>query len=398
MNKVGIITIHYVDNIGGTLLAYALQNVVERSGRSCEIIDYDPTPEGLRSSRLRTFIRRAAKVPFYLRHPRLTAKKFRTVGVSLPTHLHGSVGLRDRRFREFQSRHLNVSPQRYRNSGELMDNPPDYTAVICGSDQIWNPFMCRNGQDPAIDPSYFGAFLPPDRRIAYAPSVAVPSIPSDLVGLFIHLTRQMRALSCREESGAELVRSLTGREVELVADPTLLLSSSEWGELAKEASSQQRYMLCYMLGEGQWYRTWSRNLARKLGLKIVFISRDITDMADPGTEDASEAGPSEFLDLISNAEVVCTDSYHGTLFSINFGKPFFVFERPGSHGAESMSSRIYSVLGLFELQDRLVGEGDDLPKAVTPLNKDYKERLDTFREKSMSYLAAALDAVAAESE
>lgn len=389
--RVGIITLHYVDNHGGVLLAYALQQAIDSLGYAAEIIDYDPTPISSRLGHLvRTTARRLAKIPAYVLSPRGTWHRFTSGSGRLPAlHPHKSIGLRSMRFDEFRVRNIKTTIRRWKSADELSQSPPSFDAYVCGSDQIWNPFMCRPDHIPGLDPAYFLHFAPAAKRIAYAPSIAVPEIPDDLASRFATLTSGIRMLSCREKAGAETIARSCGRAVKWVADPVLLLGAADWQTVAAP-SPPGRYLLCYFLGEGGGCRTFAKSLAKTHGLEVKMISAKREDVEALAAEDVGAVGPAEFLSLVMGAACVCTDSFHGTLFSVIFQRPFFVLERPGSSGKESMASRIHSILGRLGLSDRLRTAAELPPSVLAMEYSGARSRLERYRAESLDYLREAL--------
>lgn len=397
MNKkpsIGIITLHYVDNHGGVLLAYALQEKIRQLGYAPLLIDYDPTPvPSWASHALKTWVYRLVRLPTYLRRtPEILRRLLAGGAVMPPRHAHKSSGVRASRFESFRARYISTTLTSWHTANALRAEPPVFDAYVCGSDQVWNPYMCRPDGRPGLDGAYFLDFAPQQLRVSYAPSVSVPEIPRSLRADFSRLASRIRFLSCREEAGAHLVEELTGRSVKVVIDPALLLSPEDWLEVAKRPP-EGRYLLCYFLGDGAYYREFTRSLADRLGIPVKVISSSARDADELGAEPCHDIGPDEFLGLIQNAQCVCTDSFHGTLFSIIFERLFFVFERPGSSGSKSMSSRIHSILGRLGLIGQLVHEGQDAKSARLAIDYESpRQRLAELREDSVSYLRDALAA------
>jgi hypothetical protein len=386
--RVAIITLHYVDNHGGVLLAYGLQEAINRLGYDAEIIDYDPTQLPSRFGHLvRTTARRLAKAPAYFFRPRAALGRLVSGSGRLPSlHPHKSIGLRAQRFEEFRRRHIKLTKGRWRSPDQLKHSPPIFDAYICGSDQIWNPFMCRPDSVPGFDPAYFLHFAPIPKRIAYAPSIAIPVIPKDLIADFVRLASGIKRLSCREKPGADTITRLCGRRVNWVADPVLLSSAAEWQAVAGSATLDP-YLLCYFLGPGEACRAFAKRVARKHRLPVKIISAIEQDVEELGAEDVSSIGPAEFLSLIMGAACVCTDSFHGTLFSIIFERPFFVLERPAS---KAMASRIHSILGKLGLSAQLRLGDDRLPLDLPIDYEEARSKLKAYRTESLEYLREAL--------
>jgi hypothetical protein len=392
--SVGMITIHYVDNLGGVLLAYALQETVDRFGYDCHVIDYDPTiVPSVGRHLVRTISRRVARIPEYLLNiPHYFKMLIRERGAIVPSrHIHKSTGLRKIRFDTFRQKYIKLGERHYDSSETLDSDPPRYDAYVCGSDQIWNPYICKNPDQARNEPAYFLTFAPEAKRISYAPSIAIPSIPEQFRAEMAQMLCGIPYLSSREKQGAVLIKELAGREAEVVLDPTLLLNCDQWSSIAAGPEIQGPYILCYFLGDGQEGRHFAERLSKETGHRLVVISQQSRDLEGPNTINCSDSGPAEFLGLIKSASCVCTDSYHGTILSINFKRPFYVFERSGSSGTQSMVSRIYSILDLLELTPRMMKTA--MPPPGVPLPMDYTKTdslLRKHREASLHYLESAL--------
>jgi hypothetical protein len=378
-------------------LAYALQEKIRQLGYDSALIDYDPTPiPSVAKHFVRTWLRRIGSAPSYLqRIPRIVLSLMKGGALMPSRHRHKSVGRRADCFASFRKQHIHTTKRSWPSSLQLSAQPPQMDVYVCGSDQIWNPFMCRPVENPGFDPAYFLAFAPAGRRVSYAPSVAIPSIPVDLQAEFARLAGGVRFLSCREESGSQLIEASTHRSVKTVLDPVLLLEASDWQHVL-EKPQESTYILCYFLGDGRGYRAFAKELSRQTGLPIRVISSNPDDIDDLGAEGYADIGPAEFIGLVANAKYMCTDSFHGVLFSILFERIFFAFERPGSRGNQSMASRIYSILSRLGLMDRLVSEGS-MPTSQS-LFIDYgsaRLRLALLRADSVGYLRDSLAAALA---
>ena len=225
-----------------------------------------------------------------------------------------------------------------------------YAAFVAGSDQIWTPI--------AFDSRYFLDFVDDNRKkIAYAPSVGVASIENDYVKEQMkNLISQFAHLSVREEQGARLIQDLAQRQAETVLDPTLLLEYSDWRKIipaSKNAKQKEKYILCYFLGENRNAWKYVSNISAQTGLSVKVLPIFSED-AQYG-EIQEGVGPKEFFNLIDDAEVVLTDSFHGTIFSVICSKPFYVFERFKNTDKRSQNSRIHNLLSLTELESRMIG-------------------------------------------
>ena len=330
MKTIGIITYHHYYNYGTMLQAYALQKKIDLLGYCSELIDFkqNNTPSTLQLLGIRL-----RRLPAYIK--------------------------------------------------ELKENPPAYDGYIVGSDQTWNPYVANNPE------AFYLTFVTDSRKKgSYAPSLAVSHLNEQQKTMFRKRLQDFRFLSCRESAGAKLLEEAIGKPVVNVIDPTLLLNKSEWETVITEEPVGEKYILTYFLGEVKEHRDFVHELARRTGLKVIAIPVSYMDIIDP-TFEKHWVGPDKFLSLIKNAEYVCTDSFHGTMFSINLGVDFFSFCKTKDAEKSSENSRLYSALELFGLSSRLVN-GDNQEKLLCELPQiDYEcvqVLLNNEREQAEVYL------------
>jgi len=243
-------------------------------------------------------------------------------------------------FKEFSSSYLNETDY-YISINNIPENLNDrFDFFVTGSDQVWNPHNVR--RHSSIN---FLTFAPKEKRIAYAPSFGVSKIPPEDVDDFKKWISDMHKLSVREYEGAEIIKKLTGRDAVVLVDPTMMLTRDKWLSISKKDSNRpDDYLLTYILGDlPNEKERQIRNFADENDLKIVDLAMG------QGWSDYI-AGPREYIDYISSANAVFTDSFHGTIFSILFDVPFVTFERIGSR---SMISRINTLLTKFNFENRL---------------------------------------------
>ena len=194
---------------------------------------------------------------------------------------------------------------------------------MCGSDQIWNPNYTKG------NPAYFLTFAEPNKRVMYAASYGVTDITlfERYRELYKTMINELRGLSVRETSGAELTKQLSGRTPEVVVDPTLLLSASEWRKMEKKPNDvPEKYILFYVLGNDKRYSILAKKLSREKGMKVLTIP--MTPIWKKTNDiEFVYAGVNHFLYLIDHAEYVITDSFHGVAFSTIFRKQFTALQR-----------------------------------------------------------------------
>ena len=256
----------------------------------------------------------------------------------------------------------------------------EYDYFVTGSDQVWNPYF-------ADLEKLFIKFAPGGKRISYAASISCPEIPQDKLQMFIDGVRGMKAISVREQAGAELIEKLTGRKVEVVADPTMLVAAEKWREIARKPSwlkGDEEILTTYFLGKRP--DEVINRLAMEHGLKVVNI-------LDEHVFEHYAVAPEEWLWLIDNASLMYTDSFHGTVFSILFRRPFVVAERIGDGCVNKMTSRIDTLLGKFGLEARR-GTKENGYMIANPMSMQYgnvEMVLAKDRQRAEAYLRRALD-------
>lgn len=378
MKSIGIITYHHYYNYGTMLQAYALQKRVEMMGYSSELINFKqnnlPTTMQLIGIRIR-------RIPAYL----MEHKKYTTLAIAKEKFAE-----RNRKYEEFYKKNLKVGSQYYTNSTQIKADPPKYDAYIVGSDQTWNPYVANNPE------AFYLTFVTDNKKKgSYAPSIAVTQLTKEQQEMFCVRLAGFEFLSCRESTGAKLLSETLQRFVESVLDPTLLLDSEEWSVVSDDVDTSTPYILTYFLGDVLEHRDFVKKLSDKTGLKVLAIPVSYLDI-DNSQYEKCWVGPGEFLTLIRNAEYVCTDSFHGTMFSINFGVKFYSFCKTKDAKKSSENSRLYSSLELFGLSNRLITLGnaaDELEKLDAIDYDSVYLILNQERKRSTEYLEKMLESI-----
>ena len=376
MSKVGLATC-FLDNYGACLQAYALSGVIASLGHECEILQYIE-PQGYFEP---TLVGRIKNTRLY--------NKIRSLSRSYK-NAYLCEKVKRNSFVKFRKKHLNISKRKYRSVEELKEANKYYDAFVCGSDQIWNPSF-YGGNNKA----YFLHFAEKGKRkIAYAPSIGLDKIPEQYAEDFSRLVNDLDYLSVREASATRIVKELSGRDAVHVLDPTLLLDAEKWSSIVNEKRLIQKpYIFCYLFGNHDEYAVAIEHLRKVTGgLDVVIVPFQKKHLNMPYTK-IYDAGPSEFLNLIKNADYVLTDSFHATVFSILFSRPFFTLPRFKKDEKNSMNSRIYSLLDSVGAQDRLIDYAQfDSFSADGQI--DYAvihDKLNSLRQASLSYLEGALE-------
>lgn len=367
--KIGILTRRAGFNMGSSLQAFAMARFIADAGYNCQIIDYDeysghplwkvrPMVEDLQWGLLKHVPRLSGKYAYLLAR----------------NQQYG-------RFNAFEEKYLPLTPTTYRNRRQLATLAAEYDVLVCGSDQIWSPLL--------YDPVFFINFLPAGcsiRTVAYAPSLGIDN--AALVGEEqAALMRKINHISCREQQGAQIIESITGRKVPVVLDPTLMVDPAVWNSLTApvEQLEGERYILCYFLGSNV-HQSYIDRLKDKLGCKVVNLQMFNRMNSLQADLQLSDIGPNEFLTLVKMAQWVCTDSFHATIFSYIFGRQVSVFERFKSTDRQNQNSRIHTLLEILGLHSSLVKDNEVLiPQASNP-----KNNLSNWKLQSLEFLHNSL--------
>lgn len=222
---------------------------------------------------------------------------------------------------------------------------------VTGSDQIWNTYH-------NYKPFNFLSFAGDTKRIAYASSIGTNRIKKECEEEVKNLLLKFSHIGVRENEAVRVLSELTGRtDIRQVIDPTFLLTPSEWNSILEkpvfEIEIPNNYILCYLIGNNQYYSKNLEDVKDKLGTKNIIIipSAESPCFDLKGACVYNDAGPVEFLSLLSHAQYVCTDSFHATALSINFSVPFVEFMRFNDDDPNSQNSRIYDVLNHYGLMN-----------------------------------------------
>lgn len=382
--KIGIVTING-DNYGNRLQNYALQELIESTGNEAVTLLMADSrkfkvPETFTDKLLKlrpNYMRAVFNSRFNTKYHRKNDRDgyIKAIKFAKSTDISGMRAKRTAAFRTFSDKYITSDKKVYK-SGESIDSCDAY---VCGSDQIWNPTYA------SCTGAYFLDFAPENRRIAFAPSFGLSQIPEMLKPAYRKFLNDIDHLSVRESKGADIIRELTGREVPVIADPTLCITADEWKKIAKKPSFDvgDDFIVTYFLGnETDKYRKHIEKYAGENRLKII----DLYDLRSP---EYYSADPSHFVWLISHAKAVFTDSFHGTVFSLIFHKPFVVFDRMES-GGTGMNSRFDTLLGATNMQSR---KYKNFPE-IDNINFEYSDRaIEKMRDTALKFLRDSLDSV-----
>ncbi len=354
MKRIGILTFHYADNYGAVLQAYALQKTLNTfEGYEAEIINYVPVgyklkPHEKGKNALIRFWERRRKIEKFLREQ----CKITTVMLS-----------------------------------SVQGNAYDYYCV--GSDQVWNTQLPEN-----VEYEYFLPHLTDEAvRFSYAASVGI-EMSKVQEEVFYKYIPKFSYISLREKEYIDSFASFTDTKCHHVLDPTMLLEKEDYEQLIDRKKEEDLpYKKPYVLFF--WYHIeddlfrcveFVNALARKYGLEVVHSVADAPPyMFCENGGYMMYSGIEEFLSLVKHADFVVTNSYHGSIFAMQFERPFYMFI------STNRRSRLDNLVEMFGIEDRVV-KGYMSPAQMN-MDIDFDKIKKIMREKkktSMQYISEAI--------
>ena len=370
--KIGIITIHRSEvNYGACLQSYALWKSISDMGHDTQIIDLlRPCHAGYKVS-----------PNFQEKKKSLSYKIKRWISSILKGHKNKPQLFKKKRIKFEEFNRLPNYTRTYYSVEELYKNPPEFDLYITGSDQVWNPK--RN----IVKAPYFLTFVPKDKKkISYASSFALEKLPKDVKSLYRQWLSTYNSISTREQSGADIVKELTGERAFVAVDPVFLLTAQRWMENAKkvEGISPKSFIFLYLLHHDVGYINYAISVARERQLPLYVVLSEDKIINEPSIIQLNTVGPGEWLWLIRNSSLFLTTSFHGTAFSTIFETPCVVLLKEGI----ITNTRITDLLSSL---DAKYDEDFFMPdtKALT-VKKISKEKLDAMIKESYGYLKSNL--------
>ncbi|RHV70458.1 MULTISPECIES: polysaccharide pyruvyl transferase family protein [Clostridia] len=262
----------------------------------------------------------------------------------------------------------------YIGENGVSDDLGKYDVIIAGSDQIWNTefeFVTENSFFPFEHPC----------KVSFSSSFGIDEIKDDKK--IVECLKKFKALSVREEAGAKIIKKLTGRDAEVLIDPTLLLSEKKWRMISKKPKGHvdMPFILTYFLSPK--CKEANEQLSR-----LAESGMNIYELFDEKNVVTRCVGPAEFIYLIDHASIILTDSFHACVFSFLFDKPFIVYNR--NRGGNTMNSRLSTLLKKFKIERKYVMSELDNDIWEHDYTEGY-EQLEIEKAKALNFLKSALE-------
>lgn len=358
--KIRLITFHTPKNYGAVLQAYSLMSFLKKYSDDVKIIDYNtpalrekypikPKPKGLKQY-----------VLYFLLFSTYQQKKKKY-----------------EKFDSFVAENMSLTP-RYESLNELISNMPEADVIFTGSDQVFNP--SRIDEERKV--FYLGFVSDGIKRIAYAASFGMESLPADKKNEISGYLRRFDAISVREHSGVDMIKELINTTAVEVLDPVFLNDKDFW--IAAAAPYKEKihdYVFYYRLLNSPESDAIARRAAKEKHLKLVVMTDGLlTWKADKVLRDV---GPKEFLYLMYHADYIVTNSFHGVAFSLIFEKEFAYCDMNGKKNFRGRN--LLQKLGIEQFcfgSDALLGRKLN----YTEIN----ERLFNLKAKSIQFISDSL--------
>ena len=361
--KVGILTFHWSDNYGAVLQAYALQSYLNNLGIDSEIIDYLPPRK--------SFVKRLIS-----RSPNKQIEKL----FLFKKHI---------LFQNFRKNYLNLSKESPTSINDLEDGMLfQYTDVIVGSDQVWNPSFHAAVKD------FFEVYMLNHsvnrNTIAYAPSIGhsiKTSISDEHQLLMTKYISNIDSISVRENSSINLLKSLeVVNPIKHVCDPTILLET-KYFNFKESVRLPSRFLFSYMLHSAdKQFLHINHSISSFLNCKIINCNSKSALASNYVLP-----SPPNWLSLIQYADFVTTNSFHGVVFAIKYNTPFLALRRADKQS--SMNTRLESLLSLLGLTNRIISHEQPIDKSLIKSEIDWdsvQSKIENFRDSSSNFLLNSL--------
>ncbi len=355
--KVGILTLHNALNYGAVLQVTGLYTFLTRLGYDVEIINYIPDEI----------------YGYYNYH--IFSKPISIKSIVSKSIRYSRNKKETKFFKDFLNDNIKLSKV-CKTELELKELCNNFDAIVCGSDQVWNPKATAN-----LTKSFYLGIIENKNisKISYAASYGNINTISDIKEVLKNYLKDFDGISVREDEAVDITKELSGKDVEKLIDPSMLLNKNDYISKENKTDTPEQYVLTYKLNDNDDLTNQVINISKKLGIKIISLGKKI-----PGSIFKKDIGPAEFIYLYNNARFVVTNSFHGTVFSLIFNKPFLTF------GNGNYNSRMETILKLTNQTKRLILDNkniEELLKLLT-VEEDYEfeKIIENERQKSKEFL------------
>lgn len=279
-------------------------------------------------------------------------------------------------FHSFLNKYIHLTEQKYEKDEDFIQFPVDADAYCVGSDQVWN-----SNWNQGFLKAMFLEFAPDKAmKFSFCSSFGKTMLDEEEKAEIYPLLNRLQYISVRESTALKVLETIGINKGIHLLDPTLLIPSSFWSEIAAPRLIKDEYVLVYQLNPNQDFDNYTYKFAKRKGLKLVILGMRTRDLKKKG-KTLLMPKVEEFLSLIKYAKFVITDSFHGTAFSLNFNRQFITI-----YPAE-FSTRLYSILKWADLLNRRLDDYNNLEIADEEI--DYtliNSKLELEQKRARNYL------------
>ena len=354
--KIGIITYHFAKNYGPILQCYALQKYLENEGNEVIVINYVDENQRKNNS---LFNRKKGIINII---DNIILSPFALYRIK-----------KDKKFKSFIKEQINCSKELYTidDLGKYLKEE-NFDYIISGSDQVWNPHV------KDFSKAFFLPFKLSSVKATYAASIG--NATEEDLSNYKEYIKDFKYISLREEKSKNIIKNIVNKEISVALDPVTLIDKSDWEKLCINKDNNH-YLVCYFLHKDYLNEEYkiAKKIAKDKGLKLIMINSRFS-VKSFYWNSKKDIGPLEFLTLFKNAEYICTDSFHGTMFSIIFEKDFNTF----TSKKQKQDSRRENILSLAGLLSRLIyveeNKVDIRPINYKNNNKEFQNNINNSKQ------------------
>jgi len=362
--KIGLVTFFKSCNYGVWLQAYATQQFLLNLGYDVEIINYCNEFEN-------------AKLKYAYKEGN---SKFGYITSFLKSFLFGKVRYYNKGFKRNINKYYRLSKEY--SSIKDMENL-EYDVLIVGSDQVWNPLI-TNGLEDVFLLNFGGK----KKKISFASSMGSSSPEGDEERKLLNALNDFSSISVREEFAKEYLENRIQKDIKVVLDPTFMLDRNYWvchlAEKSKYYTCEEKYILTYFISYEKYKEEcvqYVEDYAKKMNLPVYSIQFS-RYFSKGNHKKILGASISDFVALMMNADLVITDSFHGTAMSINMNKSFVVWNNSNN------PARIINLLDKLDLSSRIKMNPNDYSVVDFSL---INKKIDELRSDAITWLKKSID-------
>lgn len=364
MKKIAIMTFHRPLNYGAALQAVATYIIFEKTNFKPLLIDY--------------------------RHPRIE-KSRRVFDLDKKNSLYQNTkniikGIlrfrtennRKNRFDSFVLENSLMS-EACADDAQLVEATKNCDLLLVGSDLVWNWDL-----DKDLNNAFFLTFYGKSDKLkcSYASSIGTNEIPEEYREKYKKYLQSFDYISVREKTAKNILEKISGKQIKVVLDPTLMVEEKEWEKLEKWVKVPEKYVVCYILEFTPNVIEIIRKVEEYYQLPVIYFTRD--NVYGAYGVSMYKYGPAEFLFILHHAEFILTNSFHGTVFAMLYNRNFATIPH------STRGSRMRDLLMELQMSERLIRDEQGFNSLVkNGINVDYSNfegNLERLRKESMEYI------------